>query len=88
MKAIIYNENCLIASLSLIKEILGVILILGEIKSLENSLLVIAMVTVNGRINLEILRKLHRATEHIDGDFFCCLLFLFFTQNLLASEDP
>lgn len=70
MKAIIYNENCLIASLSLIKEILGVILILGEIKSLENSLLVIAVVTVSGRINLEILRKLHRATEPIDGDFF------------------
>lgn len=32
MKAIIYNENCLIASFSLIKEILVVILILGENK--------------------------------------------------------
>lgn len=49
MKAIIYNENCLIASFSLIKEILVVILILGEIKPLQNPLLVITVVTVSGR---------------------------------------
>lgn len=48
MKAIIYNENCLIASFSLIKEILVVIIILGEIKPLQNSLLVITVVTVSG----------------------------------------
>lgn len=49
MKAIIYNENCLIASFSLIKENFGVILTLGEIKSFQNSLLAIIVVTVSGR---------------------------------------
>jgi hypothetical protein len=49
MKAIIYNENCLIASFSLIKGNLGVILTPEEIESFQNSLLVITVVTVSGR---------------------------------------
>lgn len=48
MKAIIYNENCLIASFSLIKEIL-VILILGENKIFTKFPPCVTVVTVSGR---------------------------------------
>lgn len=50
MKVIIYNKNCLIANFSVLRGTFGVIHTFGEMKSLENSfLLVIFGVTVSGR---------------------------------------